>query len=272
MPRRPREDFPNSIHHVIQRGNNRNYIYENIQDKQEFLQILTTALHLYEARLLHYVLMDNHYHLLIQVKDQPLAQLLWYINRNYTLYYNQRYHRIGTIYGGRYKSYLITEPHKFFSTVRYIVRNPLKAGLVDSLLRYRWSGHEAVLQGASRLIDRKALLLHFSPDSTIALKRYKECTEHDSWSQETGFTAGDDTDNELEERISCLLDRFLSEHSAQHYRNILVSGSRDLRIRELRNTFIKTAILDGYALKHIANFLHISHETVRRVGKEICDN
>lgn len=98
MPRRRRDDLPQSIHHVIQRGNNRNYIYENTRDKHEFLTILAHALEIYAAVLLQYVLMDNHYHLLIRVGEQPLSRLLWYLNRQYTRYYNQRYNRIGTIY------------------------------------------------------------------------------------------------------------------------------------------------------------------------------
>ena len=141
MPRRKRGDEPNTIHHVIQRGNNRNYIYEDTQDKREFLSILSTAITTYDAVLLQYVLMDNHYHLLIRVGDQPLSAFVRFLNRSYSLYYNKRYNRIGTIYGGRYKSYLLSETEKFFSTVRYIVRNPVKAGLSATPAEYRWSGH-----------------------------------------------------------------------------------------------------------------------------------
>ncbi len=127
MARRRRNDISESIHHVIQRGKNRSYIYEGTRDKREFLYILSHALDIHEAALLQYVLMDNHYQLLAWVGQAPLARVLWYLNRRYTLYYNRRYNRIGTIYGGRYKSYLLSEREKLYSTIRYIVRNPVKA-------------------------------------------------------------------------------------------------------------------------------------------------
>lgn len=130
MPRRKRNDTPDTIHHVIQRGNNRNYIYENTRDKKEFLSLLSTALTTHDALLLQYALMDNHYHLLIKVGSEPLSSIIWFLNRTYSLYYNGRYNRTGTIYGDRYKSYLVTETHKLFSIIRYIVQNPVKAGLV----------------------------------------------------------------------------------------------------------------------------------------------
>ena len=167
MPRRRRDDVPNSIHHVIQRGNNRTYIYEDTRDKRQFLSILSEALEHYGATLLHYVLMDNHYHLLLRLGAHPLSQLIWYVNRHYTLYYNRRYNRIGTIYGGRFLSYLMAEQAKLYSTVRYIVRNPVKAQMVDEPSRYRWSGHKAVLDGdrASSIAKNCSSASHRNPPS-----------------------------------------------------------------------------------------------------------
>ena len=81
-----------------------------------------------------------------------MSDLIWFLNRNYSLYYNQRYNRIGTIYGGRYKSYLLTESQKFFSTVLYIVKNPVKAGLSSTPAAYCWSGHASVLNNESSII------------------------------------------------------------------------------------------------------------------------
>lgn len=265
LPRRTRNDIPQSTHHVIQRGNNRNYIYENTRDKHEFLSILSTAVSIHGASLLHYVLMDNHYHLLIRIGLQPLSRLLWYLNRHYTLYYNQRYNRSGTIYGGRYKSYLLTEQEKLYSTIRYIVQNPVKAGMVAKPGDYRFSGHNAVLAGnRDGIIDRQVLLRCFAPDNTQALKRYIQCTESDTWSPKIGFATIIDREKEAEERLGCLLDRYLDENEFQRYRIMVLSGSRTAFVRDLRDTFIRIAITDGHALKDIADFLHVSHETVRR--------
>ena len=265
MARRRRNDIPKSIHHVIQRGNNRSYIYEDTRDKREFLSILSHALDLHEAALLQYVLMDNHYHLLVRVGTYPLARVLWYLNRRYTLYYNRRYNRSGTIYGGRYKSYLLSEREKLYSTIRYIVRNPVKAGMVATPIEYRWSGHRNVLKGKGEgVIDRRTLLECFAVDPAVALNRYVQCTESESWSAKVGFATIIDRAKETEERLSCLLDSFLAERDLATYREMVLSGSRTAFVRELRDAFIRMAVTDGHALKDIAKFLHVSHETVRR--------
>jgi REP element-mobilizing transposase RayT len=266
MPRRKRNVEPHTLQHVIQRGNNRNYIYEDNRDKKEFLTLLETAVSTYEATLLQYVLMDNHYHLLLKVGEKPLSSLVWFLNRSYTLYYNQRYHRIGTIYGGRYKNYLITEDQKFYSIVRYIVQNPVKAGLVGSPAEYRYSGHAAVLKHEDGLVDRAMLLGYFSPDAKVALARYRQCTEHENWSPQVGFATIIDRKVETEERLAFLLDRLLFEKHQTDKRTMLVAGSASPIIRDLRTEFVQLAIADGHALKDIASFLHVSHETVRRIG------
>lgn len=267
MSRQKREHVPHSVHHVIQRGNNRNYIYENTRDKREFLEILCHAIDTSDATLLQYVLMDNHYHLLIRVDQQPLSQLLWLVNRNYTRYYNRRYNRIGTIYGGRYKSYLLEEERKLYSTIRYIVRNPVKANMAVTPGAYRWSGHGSVISGQGGIVDRQALLSYFAPEGTLALQRYRECTESDTWHAEAGFATIVQPEIETEERLACLLDGFLEQESLSTYRKMVVSGSRLPVARQLRSRFITLAITDGHALKDIAAFLHVSHETVRRIGK-----
>lgn len=231
MPRRKRNVEPYTLQHVIQRGNNRNYIYEDNRDKKEFLSILETALCTYEATLLQYVLMDNHYHLLVKVGEKPLSSLVWFLNRSYTLYYNQRYNRIGTIYGGRYKSYVLTETQKFYSTVRYIVQNPVKASLVGSPAEYRWSGHASVVKKEAGIVDRLALLGFFSPDIKLAMVRYIECTEHESWNAQVGFATIIDCKTETEERLGFLLDKLLVEKNQTEKRTMLVAGSSSPLIR-----------------------------------------
>lgn len=267
MPRRQRNDTPKTIHHVIQRGNNRNYIYEEIRDKRQFLSILDAALAKYDAKLLQYVLMDNHYHLLIRVGEHPLSDLIWYLNRKYSVYYNQRYNRTGTIYGDRYKSYLISETHKFYSTVRYIVQNPVKAGIVETAIDYQFSGHRAVLKNENKIVDRETLLSYFSPEERIALKRYKTCTEDSSWSPKVGFATITDPKVETKERLTYLLDRLLTEQDLTNQKNRMLSGYSSPLLRDIRASFITLAITDGHALKDIAVFLNVSHETVRRISK-----
>ncbi len=273
-----RQDSAHTVYHVIQRGNNRSYIYEDIRDKRQFLSILSTAILTGSATLLHWVIMDNHYHLLIRTTETPLSRILWFLNRQYTLYYNQRYHRSGTIYGGRYKSYPITETAKLYSTVRYIVQNPVKAGMVTSPRQYRWSGHAEVLDGREALLDRSELLHYFAAQPEAALRHYIECTESDSWSASITHATIIDPATESAERLTALLDRFLDDQkvvrdsSSEAYRQMLLQGSRVQTVRPLRDTFIHLAVQDGHALKDIAGFLSVSYETVRRTARKSVDD
>lgn len=130
---------------------------------------------------------------------------------------------------------------------------------------YRFSGHKAVVEHTPHTsIDRQSLLACFAPDPTQALKRYIQCTESDTWSPKIGFATIIDREKEATERLACLLDSYLAKHDLENYRTMILSGSRTAYIRELRDTFIRIAVTDGHALKDIATFLHISHETVRR--------
>ena len=88
------------------------------------------------------------------------------------------------------------------------------------------------------------------------------------WSAHIGFVTIIDHKKETTDRLWCLLDRLLSDRDLATHRNMIVSGAKLPLSRELRNSFTHLAIADGHAIKDIALFLHISHETVRRIGKQ----
>jgi len=162
----------------------------------------------------------------------------------------------------------VPSSQKFFSTVRYIVRNPVKAGLSTTPAEYRYSGHASVLTSLSSIIDKAALLSYFSPDIDLALKRYRECTEYEGWTAQVGFATIVDHKKETTERLGCLLDQLLAEKDLADHRNMIVSGAKSPLSRNLRSSFIHLAFADGHSLKDIAAFLHVSHETVRWIGKQ----
>lgn len=112
------------------------------------------------------------------------------------------------------------------------------------------------------------MLSLFSPDPSLALQRYIQCTEHEKWTPQVGFATIIDKREETRERLSCLLDQILSERNIEHLRAMIVSGAKFPLSRELRNLFVHSAVTDGHALRDIAIFLHVSHETVRRISKQ----
>jgi hypothetical protein len=123
------------------------------------------------------------------------------------------------------------------------------------------------------LINRDALLSCFAPDRQVALQRYQECTESEGWLAPVGSAVIIDRTKETEERLACLLDSYLDACDALQYRKMIICGSRSSVIRIYRDTFICQAIRDGHTLNDIAQFLHVSHETIRRIGQtERCND
>ncbi len=109
MPRDKRLELPGAIYHVIVRGLERREIYRDDTDRKEFLRRLEKGLQQIGDQCYGWVLMPNHFHLLIRSGTKPLNELMRGLLTGYALYFNRRYRRSGYLYQGRYKSILCQE-------------------------------------------------------------------------------------------------------------------------------------------------------------------
>src|SRR5690554_2788628 len=109
MPRRPRIHFKGAIFHVIIRGNNGRKIFHDAQDYKKYISLLAEYIaipgNLYF--ILAYALMNTHVHLLIEVRDRPLSELMKIVQQRYTQYYHKKYNTSGHIFQGRYKAFIV---------------------------------------------------------------------------------------------------------------------------------------------------------------------
>ncbi len=154
MPRQGRITIEGGIYHIIQRGIERRKIYRDDDDRREFLKRLEEGLKRSGNQCYGWVLMPNHFHLIIRSGVKPLSGLMRGLLTGYALYFNRRYKRSGYLYQGRYKSILCQEEAYLLELVRYIHLNPLRSGLVEDLNRlnnYPWSGH-SVIMGKHKLL------------------------------------------------------------------------------------------------------------------------
>jgi REP element-mobilizing transposase RayT len=143
MARPSRLESPGNYYHVTVRGDRKEPIFETDADRVSLLQLINEAAELHHWHLLAYCLMDNHYHLEVETPVANLAAGMRRINGAYTQRYNARYGRVGHVFQGRYKALpLLTEQH-LFGACRYIVRNPLRAGLVRDPAEWQWSSYRA---------------------------------------------------------------------------------------------------------------------------------
>ena len=150
MSRSLRIEYKNAFYHIMNRGRRREKIFFD-DDCDLFLSVLAEAVKLFNIKIYSYCLMSNHYHLLISVPDASISRAMRHINGVYTQKINRKHKLEGALFKGRYKSILIEEDSYFMECVRYIHRNPIKAGLVEEEGEYRWTSHKCYLNKKSRL-------------------------------------------------------------------------------------------------------------------------
>ncbi|WP_424946191.1 transposase [Candidatus Spongiihabitans sp.] len=145
MARMARTVFEGVPHHITQRGNRRQQVFFCDEDYLTYLNLITTYCHLGKVEIWAYCLMPNHVHLVVVPNDkEQLAQSIGEAHRRYTRYINFRENWKGYLWQGRFSSNPMDEAY-LYSTVRYVELNPVRAGLVDSAEKYRWSSARAHL-------------------------------------------------------------------------------------------------------------------------------
>ena len=140
MGRPPRTIDDGLVYHALNRGNNRADVFGDDADRVAFLEALAKTKERYPFRLLGYCLMTNHFHLLLQPEvGQSISRILQSLTVAHTWRYHKRYHTLGHVWQGRFKSPVIQDDAHLLVVLRYIEANPLRAKMVTDPAEYRWS-------------------------------------------------------------------------------------------------------------------------------------
>ena len=143
MPRRTRLQLPDVAYHVMARGNRKQPIFHDNLDRLRFLRIVERAVDFYTLRVLAYCLMGNHYHLILETPRANVSAAMQYINGRFAQASNRRYAQSGHLFGERFRALIIQREMYLKRAVRYVVRNPVRAGLVTTVEEWRWSSYAA---------------------------------------------------------------------------------------------------------------------------------
>lgn len=143
MARPLRIEFPGAIYHLTSRGDRREPIFEDDEDRNLFLSLVGHAMSRYDAAVLAYCLMDNHYHLVVQTRQGNLSRLMQRLNGAYTQAYNRRHNKVGHLFQGRYKAILVDQDTYLLEVCRYVELNPVRARLIRNPANWRWSSYRA---------------------------------------------------------------------------------------------------------------------------------
>jgi REP element-mobilizing transposase RayT len=141
MARQLRIEFKEALYHIFSRGNERREIFLEEDDYEVFLAVLKEMADRFNIDVFAYVLMSNHYHLLIRTNHPNLSKSMHWLGTTYTCRFNLKHFRNGHLFQGRYKSILVQNNAYLMQLSCYIHRNPLRAGLVDRLADYQWSSY-----------------------------------------------------------------------------------------------------------------------------------
>ena len=153
MPRPYRIQEAGFVHHIISRGNDRQEIFLSKDDYKTYLLFLEDARKEYPLNVYNYILMPNHLHLLVEPRREgSLSKVMEIVSKAYAKYFNKKYERVGHVFQGRFKSFLIHDDRYFFACSRYIDLNPVKANMVKDPKDYGWSGYSTLAHGKKSLI------------------------------------------------------------------------------------------------------------------------
>ncbi len=143
MSRPLRLEYPGALWHVTNRGVEQRSIYIDDSDRHRFLHLLGETIAEYRWRLLAYVLMSNHYHLLFRTPETNLSQGMKDLDGDYASSFNTRHRRVGHLFQGRFKSHLVDSETYLAEVARYVVLNPVRARIVETPGEWRWSSYRA---------------------------------------------------------------------------------------------------------------------------------
>ena len=176
MSRPLRIEFPGALYHVTSRGDRKEAIYDDDRDRYQFLEILGDTASIYNWGVLAYCLMGNHYHLVVRTPDANLSGGMRHLNGVFTQASNRRHNRSGHLFQGRYKAILVDEDAYLLELSRYVVLNPVRAGLVHTPQEWPWSSYLPTLRPrtAPEWLLTHDLLAQFSLDPGKAVKKYLE--------------------------------------------------------------------------------------------------
>lgn len=179
MGRPLRIEYPDALYHITSRGNERKEIYLDEEDRLKFLTILEDYHDRYGILIHSYVLMDNHYHLILETPKGNLVQVMQGINGGYTGYFNRKYERSGHLFQGRYKGILVDKDNYLVELSRYVHLNPVRASMVKRPEEYRWSSYPVYIARGKEVIwvEYAWVLSKFGSDIKKGREKYRRYVE-----------------------------------------------------------------------------------------------
>lgn len=282
MARPLRVEFEGAVYHITSRGNAGNDVYVSDRDRALFLKVLEQTVKRYHWLCHAYCLMSNHYHLLIETPAANLSRGMRHLNGVYTQSFHRAHRRMGHIFQGRFKAILIEKESHLLELARYIVLNPVRAGMAKHPGDWPWSSYRATAGEAQPLpfLSVDWLLEQFGLRRRQAVLAYRKFVHEGNdtpvWDQlQGGALLGTEG---FVEQLRPLLQT--ATRSQEHVRAERLLGQPSLEQlfqdveddRSLRDRRIFEACrLHGYTLFQIQEHLGLHYSTISRIAKRVAE-
>jgi len=276
MSRPVRIEFPGAHYHVTSKGTNDQAVFIDDEDRSVFLNVVDNVVTRFGWLLHSYVLMENHYHLVVEVPEANLSKGMRQLNGVYTQHFNRRHEREGSLFQGRFRSVLFEPETYLLPLCRHVVLNPVRVNLARSPNSWRWSSHRATCGAvkAPPFLHTGAVLGSFGKRLKENRSKYRDYVK-----------AGIGEESPLNERCSQVLlgsPGFLNEmqpilngeklakrgpRSARRRRSLsALFKNVQSKSRAERNELIRRAHIEhSYTLMEIGSHLGIHYTTVSKV-------
>ncbi len=257
MPRYSRTLSKTQIYHVMLRGNNREKIFIDNEDKDRIINILYEKKGNGEYLIYAYCIMDNHIHLLIKEEKASVSSIVKRVGVSYAYYFNKKYRHIGHVFQDRFRSEIVENDAYLLALIRYLHQNPLKAG-ISTIEGYKWSSYREYLNRGKGLAETREILKLISDDRKSALEEFirfnHEITE-EAFLDVAKVTEIDETN------VKEYINGFLSIH------NIGIEQLREAKKRHLAKKLVKDLLEKSSLSKRAIAFeLGLGRETIRRIA------
>ena len=276
MARPLRLEFAGAVYHVTSRGDRREDIYADTDDRQAWLEVLTLVCERFNWVVHAYCQMTNHYHLLLETVEGNLSQGMRQLNGLYTQRFNRRHDCVGHLFQGRYKAILVQKEAHLLELSRYVVLNPVRAAMVALPQDWPWSSYCACAQDhfAPPWLDTDWLLGQFGPQRRAARRAYAKfvmqgkglssplmATKHQLLLGDTQF---------VQQHQALHTQEALREVSIAHRRAVAPPLADYQQKYPDRNAAMAHAYRSGaYTMAQIADFFKVHYMTVSRAVRAV---
>jgi REP element-mobilizing transposase RayT len=269
-------EFSGALFHVTSRGDRREAIFDDDIDLENFLDVLAEVVDRYRWICHAYCLMTNHYHLVIEIREENLSKGMRQLNGVFTQTSNRRHQRVGHLFQGRFKAILVDKDEYLLELSRYVVLNPVRAGMVDDPADWPWSSYRDML-GMRKVPDwltTDQLLGFFGTNRQVARTHYQGFVLAG-----IGKKIWDDLRHQVFLGNKGFVERMLARADIQgDLRTIPATQRRqpspsltelDKLYKDRNTTIIKAYATGAYSYSEIADYFGIHQSTVGRIVRKM---